>query len=71
MPKALVGLWAPVIIGTAIWIIAFVVLLIAGADSGWVWTAVAGAGLGCLGGAIVAWQSAASRRGSRGAQRDL
>ncbi|WP_228714078.1 MULTISPECIES: DUF2530 domain-containing protein [Prauserella] len=71
LPKVLVGLWAPVITGTVIWLIAFAAMLIAGVDGDWLWTTLAGAGLGCVGFVIIAWQSAASRRGSRGAQRVL
>lgn len=71
LPKSVVGLWAPVSVGTALWFGALVVLLVTGADSTWTWTALAGGVLGCVGFGIIAWQTAASRRGSRGAQRDL
>ncbi|PXY32619.1 hypothetical protein BAY60_00610 [Prauserella muralis] len=71
MPKRLAGLWAPVIIGTVLWFVAFVVLLLAGVDGVWRWTTLAGGGLGFVGMGIMAWQRAASRRGTRGAQRGL
>lgn len=71
LPKSLVGLWAPAAVGTALWVAALIVLFATGADSTWMWTALAGGGLGCVGFGIIAWQTAASRRGSRGAQRNL
>ncbi|WP_199431336.1 DUF2530 domain-containing protein [Qaidamihabitans albus] len=71
LPKSLVDLWPVVIVGTSLWFIAFVVLLLAGVDGLWRWTTLGGGGLGFVGMAIMAWQRAASRRGSRGAQRGL
>lgn len=76
LPKALVDLARPVIVGTALWAVALVVALLlqhaAGTDTGW-WpaTATAGFGLGLIGLSIMTWQRRASRRGSRGAQRGL
>ncbi|HEY7595308.1 MAG TPA: DUF2530 domain-containing protein [Actinophytocola sp.] len=62
--------------GTALWLVALVVLLIAryGYDAGppiWLWTALAGFVLGLIGMPIMAWQRRASRRGAKGAQRNL
>ncbi|MEU6645271.1 DUF2530 domain-containing protein [Saccharomonospora sp. NPDC046836] len=71
LPRALVGLWVPAIVGTVAWFLAFAVLLVLGVDGVWRWTTLAGGGLGFVGFGIIAWQSAASRRGSRGAQRGL
>ncbi|OLT43890.1 hypothetical protein BJF85_20995 [Saccharomonospora sp. CUA-673] len=71
MPKSVVGLWAPVAVGTTAWCAALLVLLIVGTDNTWLWTTLAGAGLGGVGFGIIAWQTSASRRGSRGAQRNL
>lgn len=76
LPKPLVDLAPPVIIGSGLWLVALVVVLVlenvAGADTGfWPATALAGFGLGLLGLAIVAWQRRASRNGSKGAQRGL
>lgn len=71
LSRSLTGLWLPVAIGTALWLVAFVVLLVSGIDGVWRWTAVTGAGLGVIGFGIIAWQSAASRRGRRGSQRDI
>lgn len=71
LPKPLVGLWAPVGVGTVLWFVAFVIMLFAGVDGVWLWTTLAGGGLGFVGFGIIAWQAAASRRGSRGAQRGL
>lgn len=61
-------------LGTALWFIAFVVLLVAQLgfhvnSSEWLWTCLAGWLLGLAGLAIVASQRAAARRGDRGAQR--
>lgn len=71
LPKQLVDAWPPVIIGTVVWSLVFVVLLSVGAGDVWRWTALAGAGLGVIGMGIMWWQRAASRRGKRGAHRGL
>ncbi|PRX50232.1 uncharacterized protein DUF2530 [Prauserella shujinwangii] len=71
LPKPLVDLWPVVIVGTVLWFLASLVLLLAGIRGVWLWTTLAGGGLGFVGMAIMAWQRAASRRGSRGAQRGL
>jgi hypothetical protein len=62
--------------GTALWLVAVVVLLIAryGFDALppiWLWTALAGFVLGLIGLPVMVWQRRASRRGARGAQRTL
>jgi hypothetical protein len=62
--------------GTAVWLVASGVLLVLryGFDAGrpiWLWTALTGVGLGIIGLLIMWWQRTASRRGNRGAQRDL
>jgi Flp pilus assembly protein TadB len=62
--------------GTALWLVAAVVLLIAryGFDVGppiWLWTALTGFVLGLIGLPVMVWQRRASRRGARGAQRNL
>lgn len=62
-----------IIPGTAVWFVAFVVLLLclpalrAHDAMVWLWTALAGWLLGFVGLGIYAWQRAAARRGSRGA----
>lgn len=76
LPKPLVDLAPPVIIGTALWALALGVVLVLryGMDRDvgfWQPTAIAGIGCGLLGLAIVGWQRRASRRGSKGAQRGL
>ncbi|MGH3433359.1 MAG: DUF2530 domain-containing protein [Thermocrispum sp.] len=76
LPKALVDLVPPVVVGTVLWSVALGVTLLvryaAGEDAGvWPATAIAGIGLGLLGLAIVGWQRRASRRGARGAQRGI
>nr|WP_298181123.1 DUF2530 domain-containing protein [Saccharomonospora sp.] len=71
LPTSVVSLWIPVTGGTAAWLIAFVVLLVTGVHGVWLWTTLAGVGLGLVGMAIMVWQRAASRRGSRFAQRNL
>lgn len=71
LSRTVTGLWLPVTIGTALWLVALVVMLVGGIDGIWRWTALTGAGLGFVGFGVITWQSAASRRGHRGAQRDL
>jgi membrane associated rhomboid family serine protease len=76
LPQRLLALPPVVYTGTALWLVALVALLIAryGFDAGppiWMWTALAGFLLGLLGVPIMAWQRRASRRGARGAQRNL
>lgn len=76
MPPRLLALAPVVYVGTAAWFVALVVLLIAryGYDAGppiWLWTALAGFVLGLIGIPIMLWQRRASRRGARGAQRNL
>lgn len=65
-----------VLAGIAIWFLASCVLLILryGYSVGppiWLWTALAGTVLGLISLPVMWWQRTASRRGSRGAQRDL
>lgn len=76
LPKALVDLAPPVIVGTIGWVVALGVTL--GLRYGaevevgpWPATAIAGFGLGLLGLAIISWQRRASRRGTKGAQLGL
>lgn len=65
LPRSLVNLWPPMILGTVLWFLAFVVLLITGVRDVWLWTTLAGGGLGMVGMGIMLWQRAAARRGSR------
>lgn len=71
LPARLVNLSLPVIIGTALWAIVFVVLLVAGGERDWQWIALDGSILGIIGMLVMWWQRSASRRGARGAQRGL
>jgi hypothetical protein len=76
LPRRLLGLWPVVIAGTGLWFAAFAVLLVSclvsgGSPNVWLWSTVAGVALGFVGLGIMAWQRAAFRRGSRGAQRNL
>lgn len=67
------GLAHVLILATALWLVALVVLLftiptLRSHDAMlWLWTALAGWLLGFVGLAIYSWQRAAARRGSRGA----
>ena len=61
----------PVVIGTVVWLVAWVFLLATDADRDWQWIAMAGWVLGLIGMPIMWWQRSASRRGTRGAQRGL
>ncbi|WP_410613923.1 DUF2530 domain-containing protein [Amycolatopsis sp. lyj-109] len=68
LPKRLTDLTPVVIVGTSIWTVALVVLFFT--TSGlWVQTALSGFALGFIGMAIITWQRAAARRGSKSAQR--
>jgi H+/Cl- antiporter ClcA len=65
-----------VYIGTIGWFAALCVLLVAryvfdAWPPIWLWTALAGTVLSMIGILIMWWQRTASRRGHRGAQRDL
>lgn len=75
LPKRLTDLTPVVMIGTGVWGVALVVMFVIHLSSGgpttWLWTCLAGFVLGFLGLAIIAWQRAASRRGSKGAQRGI
>lgn len=76
LPDRLLVLPPMIWVGTAIWFVVLCVLLIAryGFDVTppiWLWTALAGTLLGLVGIPIMAWQRYASRRGARGAQRNL
>ncbi|WP_091289016.1 DUF2530 domain-containing protein [Amycolatopsis xylanica] len=68
LPKRLTDLTPVVIVGTAIWTVALVVLF-AVSDGVWVWTSFAGIVLGFIGLGIIWWQRSAARRGSKSAQR--
>ncbi|MGH3879676.1 MAG: DUF2530 domain-containing protein [Actinophytocola sp.] len=76
LPQRLLALPPVVYVGTSLWLVALVALLIAryGYDALppiWLWTALAGFLLGLVGLPVMIWQRRASRRGSRGAQRNL
>jgi Protein of unknown function (DUF2530) len=58
-------------VGCVAWAVAAVVLAVLRPLDIWFLTCVAGAGLGGVGYSVFAWQRAAARRGSRGAQRGL
>jgi Flp pilus assembly protein TadB len=65
-----------VYVGTALWLLSVVALLIAryafdALPPIWLWTALSGFVLGLIGVPVMAWQRRASRRGARGAQRNL
>jgi len=68
LPKRLTDLTPVVIVGTSLWAVATVVLFFV-TDGIWVRTALSGLVLGFVGLAIIAWQRAAARRGSKSAQR--
>ena len=76
LPGRLLALPPLVYVGTAAWFVAACVLAVGHYVFDvfppiWLWTALVGAGLGLVGVPIMAWQRRASRRGSRGAQRNL
>lgn len=71
LPKRLLDPWPVVLAGSAAWFVATLVLLLLAVGGVWLWTTVAGWGLGFVGIGLMFWQRAASRRGSRSAQRGL
>ncbi|MFI9010416.1 DUF2530 domain-containing protein [Actinosynnema sp. NPDC053489] len=61
-----------VVAGTALWFVAFALVLLFGRDqSTLLWTCLAGGVLGFIGYGIFAWQRSAARRGSKTAQQGL
>ena len=76
LPARLLALPPLVRAGTAVWFVIFCGLLVMRYGYSlwppiWLWTTLAGTVLGFIGLFIMWWQRTASRRGSRGAQRDL
>ena len=70
LPPAFTRMRTVVGVGTLLWLLAAVVVAVAGPPL-LLATCVVGAGLGGVGWAIFAWQRSAARRGSRTAQRGL
>jgi hypothetical protein len=76
LPHRFADMQTVVGVGTGLWLLGAVVLLVARLVAGrpldiWFTTCVAGAVLGLIGHGIYAWQRAAARRGSRTAQTGL
>ncbi|MCA1655964.1 MAG: DUF2530 domain-containing protein [Pseudonocardiaceae bacterium] len=76
LPDRLLALSPLVHVGTGLWFLAFCVLLVGryvfdAFPPIWLWTALAGTVLGLVGFLVMTWQRRASRRGARGAQRNL
>ncbi len=76
LPHRLLALAPLVYIGTGLWFVALCVLLVGRYVFDvfppiWLWTAIAGTLLGFVGFLVMTWQRHASRRGARGAQRNL
>ncbi len=76
LPDRLLALAPLVYVGTALWFVALCVLLVGhyafdAFPPIWLWTAIAGTVLSLIGIPVMAWQRRASRRGARGAQRNL
>ncbi|CRK61316.1 hypothetical protein [Alloactinosynnema sp. L-07] len=70
LPARLLALAPIVYVGTGVWVLAGVVLLVADTiPRVWLWTSVSGATLGILGILLILWQRRAARRGSKGAQK--
>ncbi|AHH93960.1 DUF2530 domain-containing protein [Kutzneria viridogrisea] len=68
LPKSLTDPVPVVVAGTALFLVAFLVLLVTGAPQLWTYSCLAGVVLGFSGYAVFRWQRAAARRGARGAQ---
>jgi hypothetical protein len=76
LPDRLLALPPLVYVGEGLWLLAVCVLLVGRYAFDvfppiWLWTALAGLFLGSIGFLVMAWQRRASRRGARGAQRNL
>lgn len=74
LPPRLLALAPVVYVATGAWLLAFVLLALghyafALVPPIWVWTSLSGFVLGMIGIPVMLWQSSASRRGSRGAQK--
>lgn len=76
LPRHLSDMPTVVGIGSGLWLLGAVVLLVAWSVVGrpldvWFVTCLVGGGLGALGLGIFRWQRSAARRGARGAQQGL
>ncbi len=76
LPPRLAQISTVVAVGTTLWLLGAVALLVTSIVAGrqldiWFTTCVAGAVLGGVGYCIFSWQRAAARRGSRTAQQGL
>ncbi|MEJ3656992.1 DUF2530 domain-containing protein [Actinomycetes bacterium KLBMP 9759] len=76
LPARLSRVSTVIAIGTTVWLVGAMVLLVAWLVGGrpldlWFTTCVAGAGLGAFGWGVFTWQRAAARRGSRMAQQGV
>lgn len=72
LPARLTDPVPAIVVGTALWALAFAaVLLFARDETTLLWTCASGAGLGVIGYGIFRWQRSAARRGSRTAQQGL
>lgn len=75
LPPVRTGVWHIALPGTAIWLVAFIVLLffIPELQSNnamiWLWTCLAGFLTGLLGLSVYGWQRRAARQGKRSANR--
>jgi hypothetical protein len=70
LPARLLALAPIVYVGTGVWLLAALALLVLDTvDRVWLWTAVSGTTLGIVGTLIIFWQRQAARRGSKGAQK--
>ncbi len=75
LPPVTTGVWHIAVPGTAMWLIAFVVLLFyipelqANDAMIWLWTCLAGFGTGLLGLSLYGWQRRAARLGKRSANK--
>ncbi len=69
LPTRLTDPVRPVLVGAALWVVALIVLAVAGGPGPWLWASVVGVGLGGIGLSVLALQRRANARGSRGAQK--
>ncbi|MDL5155754.1 DUF2530 domain-containing protein [Actinomycetospora termitidis] len=69
LPRRLTEPVRPVVVGMAVWVVALVVVALAGGSTAWLWACVVGVGLGLVGLTVLAVQRRAVARGSKGAQK--
>ncbi|WP_433267868.1 DUF2530 domain-containing protein [Actinosynnema sp. CS-041913] len=72
LPARLADPVPAIVVGTGLWLLAFLVVLVFfRSHTTLLWACLSGAGLGLIGYGVFRWQRSAARRGSRTAQQGL